>query len=250
MRMVPNPLISTFNLSKPPSYLHPGFSSTPCAPICICFDLPLGHSYWPHLHNGLCQPRTWSVALGGWMLGQKIAARVVGRRFRAEEAKAWSQSWYSVVGLGVRTGVTGCGRWTGNEMAGQCLTVLELARFCSQFECRGLISMAGSSGLIHWSCLTMHCPTFKTQIKSQQESKPPACEKVLLLDQALLLLVSKREGGKSITPSIRAAINLYLSQWTNAQDANRGLCLYYRYIVKIKWNNVHDTDLKRKSLIP
>ena len=96
MRMVPKPLISSFNLSKPPSYLDPGFSSTPCVPICICFDLPLGHSYWPHLHNGLCQPRTWSVALEGWMLDQKIAMRVIGSSIRAEEAKSWSQSWYSV----------------------------------------------------------------------------------------------------------------------------------------------------------
>ena len=65
MRMVPRSLISKFNLSKLPSHLDSGFWSTPCVPICTCFDFPLGYSYRSHLHNGLCQPRNWSVVLGG-----------------------------------------------------------------------------------------------------------------------------------------------------------------------------------------
>lgn len=67
-----------------------------------------------------------------------------------------------------------------------------------------------------------HRPTFQTQIKSQQESKPPACAKVLLFDQALCFQW-EREEGEGITCPTRLAIILCLSQLSNPQNGNNVL---------------------------
>lgn len=191
MRTVPRSLISKFDLSKLPSHLDPGFWSTPCVPICICFDFPLGYSYRSHLHNGLCQPRNWSVVFEGMDAGPEDGSEGCRQQHLCRGGQGlWPELISSLLGLGAGTEVLG-------------------ARQVDWWDCRaaavwiwqGSAHSLSVAALLAWLKQWLNPLNFPDKIivplsnsnKISTGKPAPVCGNVLLFDQALCFQWEREE---------------------------------------------------------